>query len=94
MFTIHKQNYKQYTVVGFIGMLIGSGLFTFNYHMVPTSFPGYEILAAPAMFLLSFFSEETAFIPKIVLFLSGQFIGYFVLAFSYNYLRLLIIKAL
>ncbi len=48
--------------------------------MVPILLPGYEVLVAPAMFTLSFFSEETYFTPKMILFLFGQFIGYFLIA--------------
>ncbi|MGB1200556.1 MAG: hypothetical protein ACPG5R_03255, partial [Cognaticolwellia aestuarii] len=66
---------------GVIGVCIGIAAFLFNYHMTPSSLPGYSILVAPAMLLLSFFSEETDFIPKMILFLSGQFIGYFVVAY-------------
>jgi hypothetical protein len=33
--------------------------------------PGYEWLTVPARFALSFFSEETAFWPKMAIFLSG-----------------------
>jgi len=73
-------NYKLSSKWGFIGVVIGLCAFLFNYNMVPVSLPGYKILAAPAMFTLSFFSEETYFVPKMILFLSGQFLGYFLLA--------------
>jgi len=55
--------------------------------MVPVSLPGYEIVVSPAMFVLSFFSEETDFVPKMILFLSGQFIGYFSLSYFIRKLR-------
>lgn len=74
-------DYKFSTVCGVIGMLIGFAAFLFNYHMIDTSLPGYELLVAPAMLLLSFFSEETYFTPKMILFLLGQFCGYFLLAY-------------
>ncbi|REL35284.1 hypothetical protein [Thalassotalea euphylliae] len=61
---------------GLLGILLGTIAFLFNYHMVPTSLPGYEIIAAPAMWALSFFSEETPFWPKMVIFMSGQYIAY------------------
>lgn len=70
-------DYKIGFIWGCIGMVIGLCAFTFNYHMTPTLLPGYSVIAAPAMFMLSFFSEETDFVAKMVLFLSGQFIGYF-----------------
>lgn len=66
---------------GLVGVMIGLGAFFFNYHMVPISLPGYEILAAPAMFVLSFFSEETYFTEKMILFLFGQFGGYFLICY-------------
>lgn len=69
------------TICGLVGMVIGLCAFFFNYYMVPIALPGYEILVAPAMFALSFFSEETYFTEKMILFLSGQFIGYFVIGF-------------
>jgi hypothetical protein len=72
-------NYKFSSIFGAIGVVIGLCSFLFNYFMVPVSLPGYRILAAPAMFILSFFSEETDFAPKMILFLSGQFLGYFLI---------------
>jgi hypothetical protein len=74
-------NYNFSSIFGAIGIGIVIGLcsFLFNYFMVPVSLPGYSILAAPAMFILSFFSEETDFVPKMILFLSGQFLGYFLI---------------
>jgi len=73
-------NYKLSSIWGFIGVVIGICSFLFNYYMVPVSLPGYKVFVAPAMFTLSFFSEETYFIPKMILFLFGQFIGYFLIA--------------
>jgi len=62
-----------------LGIVIGLCAFLFNYYMIPLSFPGYRVWVAPAMFILSFFSEETDFVPKMILFLSGQFLGYFLM---------------
>ncbi|MBA6391569.1 hypothetical protein H4J38_12410 [Colwellia sp. BRX10-3] len=59
------------------GVVLGIIAFGYNYTLVPASLPGYELLTAPARFTLSFFSEETAFWPKMTLFLVGQYIGYF-----------------
>ncbi len=73
-------NYRVSFICGCVGMVIGLFAFTFNYHMTDMSLPGYRVIAAPAMFMLSFFSEETDFVAKMVLFLSGQFIGYFCLS--------------
>lgn len=70
-------NYKLSTIWGLIGVVIGLCAFLFNYYMVPVSLIGYELLVSPAMFTLSFFSEETNFVAKMILFLSGQFVGYF-----------------
>jgi len=47
--------------------------------MVPVSLPGYKVVVAPAMLILLFFSEETDFALKMILFLSGQFLGYFLI---------------
>ena len=77
-------DYKFSTISGFLGVVIGFCAFLFNYNMVPVSLPGYEILAAPAMLALSFFSEETDFIPKMILFHFGQFIGYFCFAYIFR----------
>ena len=74
-------DYKFSSLWGFVGVVVGLLAFGFNYLMVPASLPGYEILAAPAMLALSLFSEETYFTPKMILFLFGQYIGYFCLAY-------------
>lgn len=57
-----------------LGLALGLFAFLYNYHMAPIRLPGYEVIAAPAMFSLQFFSHETAFWPKLVIFLSGQYI--------------------
>jgi len=80
-------NYKLSSKVGFIGIVIGLCAFLFNYYIVTVSLPGYAILVAPAMFMLSFFSEETYFAPKMILFLSGQFIGYFLMACLFQLIK-------
>jgi len=77
-------DYRFSSIWGVIGAFIGICAFLYNYNRVPDLLPGYEILAAPAMLLLSFFSEETYFTPKMVLFLFGQFLGYFGIAFIYR----------
>jgi len=75
-------NYKFSILIGCTGVLIGIFAFLYNYYMVPLSLPGYKLIVAPAIYTLSFFSEETAFIPKMILFLLGQFFGYFSCAFA------------
>jgi len=80
-------NYKLSSLWGFIGVVIGIAAFSFNYYLGPLSLPGYKILVAPAMFILSFFSEETYFTPKMILFLFGQFIGYFLIACVFQIIR-------
>lgn len=80
-------NYKRATIWGFVGIVIGICAFLFNYNMVPVSLLSYALFTAPAMFMLSFFSEETYFIPKMILFLTGQFIGYFTLAIIVQFIR-------
>ena len=59
------------------GVVIGLFAFTYNYTMVPISLPGYDFFAGPAMLALSFFSEETSFEGKLIIFLFGQYLGYF-----------------
>jgi len=39
-----------------VGVAIGLLAFIFNYYNTPMLFPGYEVIAAPAVFALSFFS--------------------------------------
>ncbi|QBG37860.1 hypothetical protein EMK97_16215 [Litorilituus sediminis] len=75
--------YKLATLFAVFGMLIGIAAFMFNYYLIPVTLPGYEILLAPAMLALSFFSEETYFTPKMIILLSGQFVGYFIVAFTF-----------
>jgi len=65
----------------FAGIAIGLFAFTYNYTMVPISLPGYDFLAGPAMLALSFFSEETSFKVKLIIFLFGQYLGYFLVIF-------------
>ncbi len=79
-------DYKFSIIWGGVGIVIGVVAFIFNYHMVLVSMPGYEVLVAPAMFTMSFFNEETYFTPKMILFLSGQFLGYF--CFAYIFLKI------
>jgi len=69
------------TVSGFIGMLIGGLCFTIHFYYSDVTIPFYSILCAPAIFALSFFSEETPFVPKMILFQMGQFFGYFLMYF-------------
>jgi hypothetical protein len=74
-------HFKAASLVGIIGVVVGLCAFLFNYHNISLSFPGYRLLVAPAIFVLSFISEETDFIPKMILFISGQFTGYFCVAY-------------
>ncbi len=64
-----------------IGVVIGIIAFTVNYNFIEFTFPGYQIFTVPARFALSFFSEETAFWPKMIIFLLGQFAGYFIFGY-------------
>lgn len=61
------------------GVVIGLIAFIVNYNFIESTFPGYHVITLPARFALSFFSEETAFLPKMVIFILGQFVGYFTL---------------
>jgi len=83
-----KIHYRNSALWGFAGIVFGICAFLFNYYLVPLSLPGYQIIAAPAMFTLSFFSEETYFIPKMILYLSGQFIGYFLMSCFFQFVKL------
>jgi hypothetical protein len=73
------------------GVVIGIIAFGYNYTFVSASLPGYAVFTAPARFALSFFSEETAFWPKMTIFLVGQYVGYFLVIVivkkSYYYLK-------
>jgi len=80
-------NFRRSTQWGFIGVCIGLCAFVFNYYLVPLSLPGYAIFVAPAIFTLSFFSEEIYFIPKMILFLFGQFIGYFLIGCLFQLIK-------
>lgn len=73
-------NFRLSSLWGLVGVVVGLCAFLFNYYMTPISLFGYKLLVAPAIFTLSFFSEETYFVPKMILFLFGQFIGYFLIA--------------
>jgi len=72
------------------GVIIGIIAFGFNYTLVSVSFPGYASFTGPARFALSFFSEETAFWPKMTIFLVGQYLGYFIMIFIIKRLCLLL----
>ena len=61
------------------GVAIGLIAFIVNYNFIEFTFPGYQVITVPARFALSFFSEETAFWPKMVIFILGQFVGYLIL---------------
>ena len=86
-------DYRFSTIWGVAGMLIGLCAFLFNYNMVPICLPGYEVLAAPAMFALSFFSKETDFTPKLVIFFYGQFVGYFCFAYLFRKVKKLDVRS-
>ncbi len=73
-----------------IGVVIGLIAFIVNYNFIDFTFPGYQIVTAPARFALSFFSEETAFWPKMAIFIVGQFLGYFILGDILNRIILVI----
>lgn len=79
--SIVLSDYKFSSLWGLVGVVVGLLAFGFNYLMVPVSLPGYEVLVAPAIFALSFFSEETYFTPKMIIFLFGQYGGYFCFAY-------------
>lgn len=73
-----------------IGVVIGLIAFIVNYNFIDFTFPGYQIITAPARFALSSFSEETAFWPKMAIFIVGQFLGYFILGDILNRIILVI----
>lgn len=64
------------------GVFIGLLAFSLQYFFIEFTFPAYSVLVAPAIFALSFFSEETAFVPKMIIFLTGQYLGYLILILS------------
>ncbi|QOL27315.1 hypothetical protein LP316_11010 [Thalassotalea sp. LPB0316] len=69
------------TLIGVLGMLIGAACFMTHFYLEQVTIPFYSLICAPAMFVLSFFSEETPFVPKMVLFQLGQFIGYYIFGY-------------
>ena len=73
--------FRRATLIGVLGVFLALFAFMVNYHFYPVSFFGYDIIVAPAMLMLSFFTEEINFVPKMLLFLSGQFLGYFLMAY-------------
>ncbi|WP_448566897.1 hypothetical protein [Thalassotalea ganghwensis] len=73
---------RRATVAGVIGVCIAIIAFTYNYHYHHSNFIGYQVIVAPAILMLSFFTEEINFVPKMVLFLTGQFLGYFIVAYT------------
>lgn len=83
---------KSSLLVAIVGVVIGLVAFIVNYNFIEFTFPGYQVITVPARFALSFFSEETAFWPKMVIFLLGQFVGYFILGDILNRV-LLVIKS-
>lgn len=85
-------NFKLSSIWGFVGIAIGLCAFLFNYYMVPISLPGYKILVSPAIFTLRFFSEETYFAPKMILFLSGQFVGYFLMGSIVQIIKKIVLR--
>lgn len=85
-------NFKLSSIWGFVGITIGLCAFLFNYYMVPVSLPGYRVLVSPAIFTLSFFSEETYFAPKMVLFMLGQFVGYFFIGSLVQFIKKLRVR--
>ena len=85
-------NFRFASFIGFFGVILGLCAFLFNYHIISLSFPGYRYFVTPAIFFLSFFSEETAFIPKMILFITGQFAGYFCIAYVFRLILALIIN--
>ena len=85
-------NSKFATRWALIGVLIGLFAFSINYHWYPATLIGYEVFAGPAMFALSFFSEETNFWPKLAIFCAGQFLFYFIIAAFVSALSSMLIR--
>ena len=82
MMKVSLADFKFTSLWALSGVVIGIIAFGYNYTFIATSLPGYAIVTAPARFALSFFSEETAFWPKMAIFLVGQYIGYFLVIVS------------
>lgn len=78
---------KQSTLVGVLAVLYGLVAHFYNFNFAPSLLIGYEFLALPGMFLLTFFSEETPLKPKLLLFLLGQFNGYFLFFFILTHFK-------
>jgi len=75
---IHKVNAVSAVKIGIIAGLasvfIGAIAFALSWNIWGGGMPGYRIFVFPGNFVLSFFSEEINFWPKLLLMLSGQFI--------------------
>lgn len=74
--------FKSSLLWALLGVVIGIIAFGYNYTFAPASMPGYEFFTVPARLALSFFSEETSFWPKMIIFLNAQYLGFFVVIFT------------
>ena len=79
-------NYKFATSTALLCVVLALLAFAYNYTQAPNSLPGYELIAAPAMLGLSFFSEELAFNHKMLIFIGGQFSLCFIFSLAIKFL--------
>jgi hypothetical protein len=80
-------DYQFATTFGALGLVLGLIIHLIHFHWLSMTVPGYELWTAPGKMLLRFFSEETPYRPKLIIFLIGQFIGYFFVFYVYRKLK-------
>ncbi|OKY25732.1 MULTISPECIES: hypothetical protein [Thalassotalea] len=69
-------HYQLATIIGIFGIIIALLFHLIHFYFVDLSLFGYRVLLAPGMFVLSLFTEELSYKIKMLLMLSGQFMGY------------------
>ncbi|WP_286232643.1 hypothetical protein [Thalassotalea sediminis] len=75
-----KSIYQFATLFGLFGLVLAVLAHTIHFYFADITMPGYSVFMAPGMLLLSFFTEELSYKVKMILLLSGQFIGYAVIS--------------
>ncbi len=69
--------------LGFVAVTIGLIVFVINWNLVEGGWWLFRYALAPGNLVLSFFSEEIDFWPKLILQLSGQFFVVSIIGFLY-----------
>ncbi|MDO6427288.1 hypothetical protein Q4489_09705 [Thalassotalea sp. 1_MG-2023] len=69
-------HYQLTTIIGIFGIAIALVFHLLHFYFADLYLFGYQVLLAPRMFALNLFTEELSYKIKMLLLLSGQFIGY------------------